>query len=637
MRSTWVIILTGTAILSVFLAQSGSAQNKGKATRAAKDSGADWPMYHRDFSGTGYSPLAQITTQNVASLTPAWTYHLQNDALPTPTAKGKGKGPGGGNSEATPIVVSGVMYLPGADRVVALEPETGKEIWDYPVTGGVPSRRGVAYWPGDNNSPPRIVFTAGRRLIALNANTGRIDPGFGKEGEVDMVVPYNSVPLVYRNVLVVGANTPAGPTGAPGNARAFDARSGAKLWEFHSVAQPGEAGHDTWEGDSWKDRSGANAWPFFFTVDQQRGLVYLPLASPAAGFYGGDRKGANLFGNSVVAVDVQTGKYKWHFQTIHHDLWDHDPPAPPGLFDIVRNGRTIPALALTTKSGYMFILNRETGEPIFGVEERPVPKADVPGEQAFPTQPFPVKPPPIARNSFAMPDLVTAVDTTEEHAKACQELVAKNGGVSNAGPFTTWPYRAEGAPVKSAVVFPGGLGGANWGGVAWDPNSKYVFVVSQDDGALGWVEKTRDGSSVPYDRTTLDGAGPGRGNFDVRIGNAAWPCQKPPWGRLTAVNTATGEFAWQIPLGITEGLPASKQNTGRPALAGPIVTATGVLFVASTDDNYFRAFEAKTGKQLWATKLQRRGNANPMTYLGRNRKQYVAIVATDTLVAFALP
>ena len=632
MRSKWVVILMGVAILPLFLIPSGSAQQQGEAKQAAKDSGADWPMYHRDFAGTGYSPLKQITEQNVASLTPAWTYRLQSDAPPPVATKGKGRGPGGANSEATPIVVNGVMYLPAAGRVVALDPETGKEIWDYPVTGGAPSRRGVAYWPGDTNNPPRIVFTIGRRLVALNANTGKIDPGFGKEGEVDMVVPYNSVALVYHNVLVVGANTTPGPVSI-GNARAFDARTGAKLWEFSSVAQPGDPGHDTWEGDSWKNRSGANAWPFYFTVDDQRGLVYLPLASPIPGFYGGDRKGANLYGNSVVAVDVQTGKLKWYFQTIHHDIWDHDPPAPPGLFDIEQNGRTIPALALTTKSGYMYILNRETGQPVFGVEERRVPKSDVPGEQAFPTQPFPTKPPPIARNSFTTADLVTAADTTEDHAKACQELVAKNGGVSNAGPFTTWPYRAEGAPVKSAVVFPGGLGGSNWGGVAWDPNSKYVFVVSQDDGALGFVTKTRDG----YDKTTLDGAGPGRGNFDVRMGNEAWPCQKPPWGRLTAVNTATGDFAWQIPLGITEGLPAGKQNTGRPALAGPIVTASGLLFVASTDDNYFRAFEAKTGKQLWATKLARRGNANPMTYQGRNGKQYVAIVATDTLDVFALP
>jgi len=643
MRSLRLVLLAGFTVFLGVIAPSGRAQQKGKqaaksavakkaAKEVAKDTGADWPMYHRDFAGTGYSPLAQITTQNVAGLTSAWTYRLQSDPPPAPAAKGKGKGPAGANSEATPIVVNGVMYLPGAGRVVALDPETGKEIWEYPVTGGAPSRRGVAYWPGDNNNPPRIVFTIGRRLLALNANTGKIDPGFGKEGEVDMVVPYNSVPLVYRNVLVVGANSTNGPVSI-GNARAFDARTGSKLWEFNSVAQPGDVGHDTWEGDSWKDRSGVNAWPFYFTVDELRGLVYLPLASPVPGFYGGDRKGANLYGNSVVAVDVRTGKYKWHFQTIHHDIWDHDPPAPPGLFDLVQNGRTIPALALTTKSGYMYILNRETGQPVFGVQERAVPKSDVPGELAFPTQPFPVKPPPIARNSFAMADLVTAADTTEEHAKACQELIAKNGGVSNAGPFTTWPYRAEGAPVKSAVVFPGGLGGANWGGVAWDPNSKYVFVVSQDDGALGFVAKTQDA----YDKTTLDGAGPGRGNFEVRIGNVAWPCQKPPWGRLTAVNTATGDFAWQIPLGITEGLPAGKQNTGRPALAGPIVTSTGVLFVGSSDDNYFRAFEAKTGRQLWATKLERRGNANPMTYQGRNGKQYVAIVATDTLAVFGLP
>ena len=308
-----------------------------------------------------------------------------------------------------------------------------------------------------------------------------------------MVVPYNSVPLVYRNVVVVGANNPPGPVGVPGNARAFDARTGAKLWEFSSVAQPGDVGHDTWEGDSWKGRSGANAWPFYFTLDERRGLLYLPLASPIPGEYGGDRKGANLYGNSVVAVDVQTGKYRWHFQTIHHDLWDADPPAPPGLVDIVRGGRTIPALALTTKSGYMYILNRETGQPIFGVEERPVAKSDVPGETAFPTQPFPVKPPPIARTAYRPEDLVTAADTTPEHAKACAELVEKIGGVVNAGPFTPWLYRAPGAPPKSTLSFPGGLGGANWGGVASDPRTGHVFVVTQDDGALGWIEKAPDG------------------------------------------------------------------------------------------------------------------------------------------------
>ncbi|HWV93101.1 MAG TPA: PQQ-binding-like beta-propeller repeat protein, partial [Vicinamibacterales bacterium] len=344
------------------------------------------------------------------------------------------------------------------------------------------------------------------------------------------------------------------------------------------------------------------------------------------------RKGANLFGNSVVAVDVETGAYKWHFQTIHHDLWDADPPAPPSLFDIVRNGRTTPALALTTKSGYMYVLNRETGQPIFGVEERAVPASDVPGESTFPTQPFPVKPAPIARVSYTPADLVADADTTPEHARACAELVERIGGVVNAGPFTPWRFRGDGRMSPSTLVFPGGLGGANWGGTAFDPQTGYVFVTTQDVGALGSIERTKEGAPPPFEKTS-----PGRATFDVRIGEANWPCQKPPWGRMTAIDMATGDIAWQIPLGITEQLPEGKQRTGRPALAGPIVTAGGVLFVAATDDDRFRGLDAKTGRELWVTKLERRGNANPITYQGSNGKQYVAIVATDMLAVYALP
>jgi quinoprotein glucose dehydrogenase len=473
---------------------------------------------------------------------------------------------------------------------------------------------------------------AGRRLIALDARTGMTIASFGQGGEVDIGIPYNSVPGIFKNVIVVGANTPPGASGGIGNPRAFDARTGARLWEFNSVAQPGELGHDTWDGDSWKGRLGANVWPFYFTIDEQRGLLYLPLASPIPASYGGDRKGANLFGNSVVAVDIQTGKYKWHFQTIHHDIWDHDPPAPPGLFDVVMNGRTIPALGVTTKSGYLYVLNRETGQPIFGVEERPMPKSDVPGEATSPTQPIPVKPPALARVSYTAADLVTAADTTAEHAKACADLIEKIGGVSNAGPFTPWKYKAAGAPSAVTLGFPGTLGGANWGGTAYDPASRFIFVVTQDVGALGSVEQTREGSPAPYDKRT-----PGQGTFDVRIGDSNWPCQKPPWGRLTGINSSTGDIAWQVPLGITDQLPADKQKTGRPALAGPIVTASGLLFIASTDDNRFRAIDAKNGKELWVTKLEKRGNANPITYQGKNGKQYVAVVATDTLVVFAVP
>src|SRR4030095_6522450 len=307
--------------------------------------------------------------------------------------------------------------------------------------------------------------------------------GFGKDGEVDLGVPYNSVPGIFRNVVVVGANTPQGTPGGIGNPRAFDARTGAKLWEFSSVAQPGQVGNDTWEGESWKGRLGVNAWPFYFTLDEQRGLLYLPLASPIGGYYGGDRKGPNLFGNSVVAVDIQTGAYKWYFQTIHHDLWDHDPPAPPGLVHVVRDWRTVPALGLTTKSGYMYILNRENGQPIFGVEERPMPKSDVPGEQTNPTQPIPAKPPAIARVSYRPEDLVTAADTTPEHATACQDLIDRIGGVKNSGPFTPFGYRTEDTRSPSTLLFPGGLGGANWGGTAFDPHSRYVFVATHDVGA----------------------------------------------------------------------------------------------------------------------------------------------------------
>ena len=622
MRSTSSAGLAGTAIIAMLLVQSGSTQQQ-----AARPAASDWPMYRHDQAGTGYSPLTQINPTNVASLTQAWTYRLLPNPAPAPDGR-----PVTVNSQATPIVVNGVMYLPAINRIVALEPESGKELWQYPVAGGAPSRRGVAYWPGDGANAPRIVFTAGRRLVALAASSGAPAAGFGKAGEVDIVVPYNSVPQIYRNVVIVGANTPPGTGGGIGNARAFDARTGAKLWEFSSVPQPGSIGHDTWEGDSWKGRLGVNAWPFYFTLDEQRGLLYIPLASPIPGTYGGDRKGANLFGNSIVAVDVQTGAYKWHFQTIHHDLWDHDPPAPPGLFDIVRDGRTTPALAATTKSGYMYILNRETGQPIFGVEERSVPKSDVPGELASATQPFPLKPPPIARNSYTPADLVTAADTTPEHARACAELVEKIGGVSNRGPFTPFGYRAEGTPLASTVVFPGGLGGANWGGTAYDPRASLIFVATQDVGALGSIEKAREGFPVPFDKTT-----PGRAAFDVRMGDLNWPCQRPPWGRLMAIDAATGDIAWQTPIGITDQLPEGRQNTGRPVLAGPIVTASGLLFIASTDDNRFRAIDAKTGRQLWVTGLERRGNANPITYLGRNGKQYVAIVATDTVAVYTLP
>ena len=588
--------------------------------------GGDWPMYRGDLAGRGYSPLAQIDESNVSSLQRAWTYSLGAEVLPAGEAAREP------NSQATPIVVGGVMYLPAVDRVVALDPQTGEERWRYTLDAGAPSRRGVAYWPGDGDEGARIIFAAASRLIALDAATGAPAPEFGEDGIVEIGIPYNSVPLIHEDVVVVGANTPPGTEGGVGNARAFHARTGERLWEFSSVPQPGEAGHDSWGGDSWVGRLGVNAWPFYFTLDEERSLLYVPLAAPLPWHYGGDRPGDNLFGNSVVAVDIRTGAYAWHFQTIHHDLWDHDPPAPPVLFDVPSPNGPIPALGVTTKSGYLYILNRETGEPVFGVEETPVAPSDVPGERASPTQPVPVNPPPLAKVRFDPSDLVSAEDTSPEHAEACATLLGSVGEVYHAGPFTPWVYRSPGGPARTTLLFPGLVGGPNWGGVAYDPNREYLFVFSQDIGSFAWLEDAPAGSPVPYDR-----AGPRPASFDVEMGGARWPCHAPPWGRMTAVDAATGEIVWQEAVGVTEGLPPEKANTGRPGRAGAIVTASGLVFVAATDDARLRALSAATGEELWVTTLERRGNANPMTYLGMDGRQYVAVAATDAVVAFRLP
>ena len=609
-------------LCSVFLVQCGGVVSE---TQTSELDGNDWPMYRRDLAGTGHSPLEQISAQNVGELTRSWSYSLEADQ-----ASASGRGP---NSQVSPIVVDDVMYLSAADRVAALDPVTGQELWTYSLQEGSPSRRGVAYWPGDDESLPRILFTSGRRLVALEAVTGYPIDGFGDGGEVDMEVPYNSVPLIYDNIVIVGANTPAGTIGGIGNARAYDVRTGDKLWEFDSVAQPGQVGHDTWAGNSWEGRLGANAWPFYFTMDEMRGLLYLPLASPIPGAYGGDRAGANLYGNSVVAVDIESGEYRWHFQTIHHDLWDADPPAPPVLFDIQRNGELVPALGVTTKSGYLYILNRETGESIYGVEERAVAASDVPGEVTFPTQPFPLKPPPMGRVAYSPGDLVTADDTTAGHADACNELVESLGELYNAGPFTPWVYRSEETALRTTLNFPGGVGGPNWGGAAFDPASGFVFVFAMDVGALGWIVDSEDSNgSVPFQKVT-----PRPASFEVEIDGVRMPCQKPPWGQLTAVDSATGDIAWQRPIGITEGLPIEKQNTGRPGRAAAISTAGDLLFIASTDDNRLRALAASTGQELWSDQLDSRGNANPITYLGSDNRQYVAIVASDTVLTYALP
>ncbi len=611
------------ALFLSLIALGACSQDTGEAAESLGTGSTDWPMYRGNVAGTGYSLLDQINAGNVNSLAESWRFSLRNDDAQNPREP---------NSQATPIVVDDVMYLPTVDSVVALNPVTGEELWRHPVPLNAPSRRGVSYWPGQGGQSARIFYTAFDRLVALDAETGELDREFGESGMIELGVPYISVPMVYENVIIVGANTPRGAIGGIGNARAFSAINGTSLWAFSSVPQAGSPGNDTWEGDSWVGALGANAWPFYFTIDAERDQLYLPLASPIPFGYGGDRAGSNLYANSLVAVDIHSGEYAWHFQTIHHDLWDHDPPAPPALFDIEQNGNRIPALGVTTKSGYLYVLNRETGEPVYAVEERPVTQSSVPGEETFPTQPIPIKPGPMARVSYDSSDLVTAADTNAQHAAACAELVEAVGDIYNVGAFTPWAYRPDGAGGQTTLLFPGLAGGPNWGGVAHNPNNGYVYIFAADIGTFGWIEDAEPGSNPAYVRR-----GPQPAGFDVRLNGRSMPCQKPPWGKLTAVDTSTGDIAWQIPLGITEGLTVDKQNTGRPGRAAALITASNLLFIAATDDNRFRALDATSGDIIWEDVMERRGNANPMTYLGDDGKQYLVIVASDTLVAYSLP
>ena len=672
--------LSGFAIALV-IAVGGAlwAQSQPARNQNAVPAG-DWRTINRDPAANRYSPLNQINTSNVSSLAQAWTFRL------------------GGGATSVPLVVNGVMYVSSGARVVALDADSGKEIWAHPLqpapaaplpatdaqaapaapapaapSGGAPgggarrgggrggsggptaSARGVGYWPGDGKLAPRILFTSGSRLIAVDATTGMPAEGFGVDGSVTVGVPYGGTPTIYRNVAIIGAATGETPQGPAGNPRAFDVVTGKMLWEFQTVPRPGEPFNDTW-GSGWRDRSGANMWGFAAPVDVERGIVYLPISGPATNYYGGDRPGHNLFANSIVAVDAQTGRYRWHFQTVHHDIWDTDMPSAGALFDFVQNGRRTPAIAHVGKSSYVFVLDRVSGKPLIPVEERPVPKGDVPTEWYSPTQPFPVRPGPLSRVSFNPDtDLVRPEDTSPEHVAACRTMMEKAGGYHNAGAFTPFLFKETGAPPKSTIQFPGGTGGVNWGGMAMDPTTGVFFVNAQNTSLVGWVERKPPGvtysfeapnSNHPFDRASVNGVGPfftfsaplgGKYNERGQAVGPSLPCQRPPWSKLIAVNANTGQIVWESVLGINEALPAGKQLVGNSGSAGPSVTAGGLVFVGATGDRRFRAFDAKTGREVWSAALEANANANPMSYQGRSGKQHVAVVAGNTLMVFALP
>lgn len=607
---------------------------------------SDWPMYGHDQSSTRYSPLKQINTQNIQNLTRAWTYHMKKEGSRPLAAGAVGKGGGRRSSEATPIVVRGMMYMPTPyGTVIALNPESGQEVWSYKLDHGRPAGRGVAYWPGDKQTPPSILFgTSDGRLLSLSAETGKPTAGFGVNGAIDIKSDVlNGFPnaqfdvtspvTIYKNLAIVGGQVQESPgTGASGDPRAWDVHTGKLVWRFHSVPHPGEVGNDTWEGDSWKNRSGTNVWGLT-SVDLERGLIFLPFGSPAFDFYAADRKGKNLFGNSLVALDADSGKLAWYFQVVHHDTWDYDLESAPVLMDVVHGGTKIPAVGITSKNGLLFILDRRNGNPVYGVEERPAPASDIPGEASWPTQPFPLKPPPLGRNSFN-PDEIAAV--TPEQKKFCTDLLATEGGMNSGGPYTHYG-------AKLTIVFPGTLGTTNWPGMSFNPELGYLFVNTVDIADVGKIVKAAAGEDPAYERTSPWGMYARFWNNDK-----FWPCQQPPWGQLWAINVNTGDVAWKVPFGIVEELEARGiHGTGTLNVGGSIATAGGLLFIAATNDQRFRAFEAVSGKELWATKLETGSYTVPMTYEGKNGKQYVVVVASggsfydttagDSVIAFALP
>ncbi|HUA60329.1 MAG TPA: pyrroloquinoline quinone-dependent dehydrogenase [Verrucomicrobiae bacterium] len=664
--------------LLIFVPGAGAlAQSKAAASK-------EWPTYGHDSGGMRFSPLTEIKPSNVSRLKLAWVYHMRPPGTPTPAGRseppaaerrgaggavgdsgeppmGRGRGRGGSGfypSEVTPLVIDGTMYLSTPySRVVAVDPTTGKEIWAFHLPTSSPSTRGVEYWPGDSQTAAQIVFgSSDGKLYSLDAKTGKLNNAFGDNGVVSLNTPeimqgmpgrngLSSPPIVYKNLVIAGGTTQESPPHGPaGDVRAWDMHTGKLAWTFHSIPRAGEKYNDTWAGDSWKNRTGVNVWGFL-TVDAQRGIVYMPFGAPSVDQYGGDRAGDGLFGNSIVAVDANTGKYLWHFQLIHHDLWDADLTSPPVLIDVKHNGKTIPAVAVSCKVGLVFIFDRVTGKPIYGVEERPVAKSEVPLERPSPTQPFPLKPPPLSRMTMSMADVATV---TPELEAACQKLLE---GVQLGGPFLPPAYN------RLRVQFPGNHGGVNWGGMSYNPELGYLFVNTNELGQLSGQKDhdPKNGRALAKgqgNRVDPDGpyeGVPGGGRLSIGGVNSTQqlPCQQPPWGRLTAIDVNTGEFAWRSTLGVTDSLPAGKQNTGRPGNGGTIATAGGLVFVGATDDARFRAFDARTGKELWTYRLGGAAEATPMTYQGADGRQYVVITSTgggffgnpvtdDSIMAFAL-
>ena len=632
-------------LVGIFVAAGAAAGAPAAHAQTGADP-AEWRFYGGDPGHTKYTPLDQITADNVDRLRIAWTWTSVDEKLRAENPViGQGRRFRTYAWEVTPLVVDGVLYTTtNLGQAAAVDPATGETLWSYdpglyldgrPAVHGFLSR-GLAWWSDGEDA--RLLYAGGRTwLVSVDAKTGEPDPDFGLNGRVDLTrglgrtidpsqYAVSSPPVVVGDTVVVGSAVTEGAgrkEAPPGHVRGYDVRTGEMKWIFHTIPQPGEFGHETWGNDSWKWAGGANVWTNM-SADPALGYVYLPVGSPVTDYYGGHRPGDNLFANSLVCLDAETGRRVWHFQFVHHTVWDYDLPAAPNLIDVTVDGREIAAVAQITKQGFTFVFDRATGEPVWPIEERPVPPSTAPGERTSPTQPYPTKPPPYLTSGALESDLI---DFTDELRAEALEIYRRH----TAGPLYTPPA------LGGNIVRPGWSGGANWWGAAFDPETGRLYVPS-------WAH---------FSFVVLEPGDPARSDLAVRPrvsnlpGPRGLPLFKPPYSQLAALDMNAGELRWSVPLGDGPRGHEALRGLDLPPLGnyeksgGPLLTKTLLFIGQGIESNRLRAFDKETGRELFETALPARSSSAPISYLAGGRQYVVLAVGgggdREQLVALALP